>query len=567
MGWRPFRPERSGGGPAGGTVPALLSALLLGLAQPPFQVPGLPFLALVPLATALGRGPLGGAGVGETGGGWAGGVFALVFWTLQLVWIPTLVGPTFPWAFPGYGLVVGLLAGLGALLGVGVRRMSRRGGVPLPLAFALGWVGVEWIRGNLPFGLAWPWLGLALTLTDRPLFLGWAGWVGEAGLSFWLALVNGCVASGVLRWGEGGGRGREGWSRIAVPWLAAGGLLLFPLGLGAGRGGGDVSDPGVTSGPRVAVVGTAVGREGRRRSPEGEALEALEQVGEALKGLPPGGVDLVVLPEGTIPVPLNLPAGVPFRARLEGLAREVGAPILMGTVLVDSPDGDLEGFGEPRRGRELRTNSAVLIEAATPVGAGGQESPRPEDPVALAAGFPYRYDKVRLVPGMEWGGYRRGTGPAILSVKGWRFGVLICYESLFPDLAAALRRGGAQYLVNLTSDRWLGEPHRIWGRWFLEQHPAHLVLRASENRTPAVRAANVGVSMVVDGWGRRLAGRGPGPGLLVMELPPPLPPPPGGGWTGRVGPVALFLGLVLLLAPKSPRRGKGKGMGGAGRAA
>lgn len=542
-------PERRGGGGLGREVaPALLSAGLLGLAQPPFYLPGLPFLALVPLAAALGRGAGRGGGGAECGGAGVGAVFALAHWSLELAWIPTVVGRSFSWAFAGYATAVALLTGLGALLGEGVRRMHRSGKVPLPLAFSVGWVAVEWIRGNLPFGLAWPWLGLGLTVGNSPSLMVWAGWIGEAGLSLWLALVNGWIAVGILRLGERAG-GMD-WRQPAVPLVGAAGGALLPFWLGSAMGLAD-PEPRGGSGPRVAVVGTDVRWE-RGRSPEEEAWEAVEQVGRALEGLPPGAVDLVILPEGTVRVPLNLPAGAPFRAKLEALARDLRAPLLIGAILQDLPGEGTERSAGGRRTIGLKTNSAVLILPGGSIGPEGGETGRAVGSPSLTGGFSYRYDKVRLVPGMEWGGFRRGVESGVLSLGGWKFGVLICYESLFVDLAGSLRREGAQYLVNLTSDRWLGTPGRAWGRWFLEQHPPHLAMRAVENRAPAVRAANTGVSMAVDRVGRQWIRQDPGMGLLVVRLPPPLPPPWWSSLGGDVGFLALALGLVIVLLRGKP---------------
>src|SRR5256886_13606715 len=67
-----------------------------------------------------------------------------------------------------------------------------------------------------------------------------------------------------------------------------------------------------------------------------------------------------------------------------------------------------------------------------------------------------------------------------------RFGVMICYESAFEDLARGYRRRGAEFLVNITNDAWYG---RTAGPY---QHAAHLVMRAIETRMGIARAANDG---------------------------------------------------------------------------
>ncbi len=77
-----------------------------------------------------------------------------------------------------------------------------------------------------------------------------------------------------------------------------------------------------------------------------------------------------------------------------------------------------------------------------------------------------------------------------------RFGVAICYESIFPELSRQYRNEGATFLVNVTNDAWFGRSSAPY------QHFSHLVLRAIENRVGVVRAANTGFSGYIDPLGR-----------------------------------------------------------------
>jgi len=118
------------------------------------------------------------------------------------------------------------------------------------------------------------------------------------------------------------------------------------------------------------------------------------------------------------------------------------------------------------------------------------------------------YHKVHLVPFGEYVPYRsllffarkltRPVGNFIagrdyspLSAGGRRFGVLICYEDVFPDIARKETARGAGFLVNLTNDAWYGSSSAPF------QHLAISVFRAVENRRFLVRATNSGVSAVV----------------------------------------------------------------------
>ncbi len=125
------------------------------------------------------------------------------------------------------------------------------------------------------------------------------------------------------------------------------------------------------------------------------------------------------------------------------------------------------------------------------------------------------YDKWRLVPGgeflpLEWAlaplGFRHlvnapesftpGDGPKTLAVPGAGYaGFSVCYEAIFPGAVAATNPR-PDWLVNVTNDGWFGTSTGPY------QHLAMLRLRAIELGVPAARAANTGISAVIDPLGR-----------------------------------------------------------------
>jgi apolipoprotein N-acyltransferase len=108
---------------------------------------------------------------------------------------------------------------------------------------------------------------------------------------------------------------------------------------------------------------------------------------------------------------------------------------------------------------------------------------------------------MQRLPGVgRWsGGFARGRELPVYATAIGRFGVLICYESAFEDLPRRYRRGGADFLVNITNDAWFGRTSAP------RQHASHLVLRAIETRMGVARAANSGISEFVDPLGRAYA--------------------------------------------------------------
>jgi apolipoprotein N-acyltransferase len=119
-----------------------------------------------------------------------------------------------------------------------------------------------------------------------------------------------------------------------------------------------------------------------------------------------------------------------------------------------------------------------------------------------------RYDKRKLVPFSEYmpvpilnrvdfgqASFTKGTGPGLFDQLERPFGVLICFESIFPGPSRELVAEGARYLVNITNDQWFGDSPAPY------QHFAMNGLRCIENRVGMARAANTGISASIDPYG------------------------------------------------------------------
>jgi apolipoprotein N-acyltransferase len=130
-----------------------------------------------------------------------------------------------------------------------------------------------------------------------------------------------------------------------------------------------------------------------------------------------------------------------------------------------------------------------------------------------------RYRKMHLVPFGEYvplkvlftfGGrvtakvvqevsdFTPGTDAVNVAVEGHRVGGYICYEAIFPALVRRFPADGAELLVNITNDAWYGTTSAPY------QHLAMAAFRAVENGRYMVRAANTGITAVVDPRGRIL---------------------------------------------------------------
>jgi apolipoprotein N-acyltransferase len=95
--------------------------------------------------------------------------------------------------------------------------------------------------------------------------------------------------------------------------------------------------------------------------------------------------------------------------------------------------------------------------------------------------------------------FTAGTEPVVFDAGGRRFSVAICYESVYPWLAREFATRGSQLLVTITNDAWFGRSSAAY------QHFDQGALRAIEQGRYVVRAANTGISGVVDPYGRVLS--------------------------------------------------------------
>lgn len=480
----------------------LASGVLLGLAFPPFDLLVPSFVALVPLGLWLARRPSGEQGRREAFRG--GFVMGLLYFTLVLYWLFTALVFYTDWAVLAFLPTVFIL---GVFMGVavtGMHQVVKRLRWPLWLAIPLFWTALEWLRGHLG-QVSFPWMQLGDSLTAYPWLVGAADLVGSRGISFWLALLNGLLASAVVAWTgvPGGEVARRRAGRLAAAWLL---VLALPVAYSAYRWRSLELLPAA----RVGVIQPNVPEDLKldRSAATEAAVRSVSRLADSLRSLPAGsreeakqGLDLLVLPETVLPEAVH---GLPSRGWaprtgllrwIGSLARGTGAAVLYGAFgLTGRGGGSYEYY-----------NSAFLVDST------GKN-------VA-------RYDKHYLVPivervpfidpdwlrgvdlfglGQYFGGFGIGNSREPLRVDQLRFGVLICYESIFAELSRAYRNRGARFLVNITNDAWFGREHPWWSRSSaLWQHPAHLVMRAIENRVGVVRSGNTGVSELVDPLGRR----------------------------------------------------------------
>ena len=332
------------------------------------------------------------------------------------------------------------------------------------LILAVLWVVVELARARIT---SFPWDLLGYAQVDNAVLTRLAPWAGVYALSFVLALANAAFAWAIA---QGVHRGKNVGMAAVYPVT-----VLAALGFWVHAGHPVADQTAVLVQPNLLVA-------------QGPTEDAglLERRLAELSLQPPVSVlsvavpRVILWPESPAPFETNQPA---LRAGLTELAQRAHAPVLAGAV-------GLESLSVGRRPRVY--NSAMLV---TPQG-----------------GYAGRYDKIHLVPFGEFvpyanlfsfasgltqavGLFDRGTSRRPLVADGHRYGVFICYESIFGDEVRQLVRGGADVLVNLSDDGWYGDTSAPF------QHINMARLRAIENRRWILRDTNSGITAVIDPFG------------------------------------------------------------------
>jgi len=351
-------------------------------------------------------------------------------------------------------------------------------GLASPFAAAALWVALDHSRSWFLTGFPWATLGYAQHL-NVPL-RGLSTLTGVYGLSF-VTVLAGAVIADLVRTSAGGRRpGQASWIALAMVFLAHGaGWWLTP------------SDPSAQT-PRVRVAALQGNIDQGVKWSRDWSDRTLGIYEELTRDAAGRGARLVVWPETAVPGALEFDPVL--RERIGRLARETSAHLVVGGVGVTLEPGG-------RRFSEVY-DSAFVFQSDGSIST--------------------RYDKAHLVPfgeyvplrsllghvlgavasGITSGDVSAGDRPRAVELEsqefgpGLKLGLPICYELLFPDLVRRFARDGAGVLFALTNDAWYGRTGAPY------QFLAITALRSVETGLWTVRAANTGVSAVIDAGGQ-----------------------------------------------------------------
>jgi apolipoprotein N-acyltransferase len=448
-------------------VAALAAAAGAGLALlfafPPYDLWWLAAVAVALLAVAVhGRGFWAGAGLGVLSG--------LVFFIPLLSWTALHLQAT-PWLLLSTteAAYLGLLGGIAAFASPLVHRYP----AAWPALTAVLWVAQEALRGRTPFG-GFPWGRLAFSQGDAPL-LRLAGLGGAPLVTFAVALAGGALAAAGWRLRAD----RRAASRVAVGGLSAGAVAVILAGFAV--------PPSMPAGETVtvAIVQGNVPRMGfdfnaQRRAVLDNHVKATIALADRVAAGGGPRPDLVVWPENASDIdPLRNPDAA---ARIDQAARAIGAPILVGAVLVGDGSGADSETGKVR-------NAGIVW---SPESGPGQMYMK-RRPVPFAEYMPWRAVIMPIARMITNGAallrndFAAGDQVGVVRIGPATVGDVICFEVAYDDLVRDTVTGGAGLLAVQTNNATFNAAEA-------RQQLAMVRLRAVEHGRSALMVSTVGVS-------------------------------------------------------------------------
>ena len=358
-----------------------------------------------------------------------------------------------------------------AFFSLGMSFFSKAGLLSRLLFASSLWTALEYIRAVIPTA-GFPWVLLGYSQSSFLPLIQIADITGVYGVSFLIVAVNMFIFLFLSCWFGKNSR---------LPFKE--GIILFVVITGVLSYGFyriyEIDRISSTwKNIKVAVIQGNIDQ-GRKwdESFQGETVEIYRNLSFSISREMP---ELIVWPETA--VPFYLQSDKNLSSLIFDVPKKTGTHLFTGSPAY-------KGYGEDAE----YYNSAFLI------------SPDGE--------FAGRYDKIHLVPFGEYVPLKKylpfihklvvGVGDFIpgktlmpIEFNGNSFGALICFESIFPELARGFIREGAGFLINITNDAWFGRTSAPY------QHFHQAAFRAVENKVFLVRGANTGISGVIDPVGR-----------------------------------------------------------------
>jgi apolipoprotein N-acyltransferase len=435
------------------TLILIISTAALSFAFAPFPLRFLAYFAVIPLLFVINK-------YSYKKVFWCGLLFGAAFALFHLWWLYSLVIPIEPTTkillYLGVTILFFYLGLYAAVFSVVTKYLG--------VAFApLVWAVMEFIRTKSEIGFPWGFLGY--TQTPYVPIVQLASIFGIYGLSAWVLWIN-VVIYWILT------------KRHRLTYLI---ILIISFALPIGYGRMRMKELPTTF--KVGIVQPNVGpnEKGDHQNRTRLVSELLGLIGRAIQAKP----DLIILPEtATLS---DITRNEALRDTIQRMVDSNNVYLFTGTQLYTP-------------GSSIYYNGAVLFK---PGQIGFSEIYRKIHLVPFSEKIPYA-DKVSLFRKIETGDMgdctpgKEYTIFTILNSKFQvqKFGCLICFESILPDLTRGFTKRDADMLINITNDGWFGKTPGPY------QHCELAILRSVENGVPLVRCANNGISLIADPYAR-----------------------------------------------------------------
>lgn len=388
-----------------------------------------------------------------------------VYWTSETV--HTFGGLPLPIAIVAAAILVMYLALFPAMAGAAGAVLIRRFGATGLMLAPSAWVSAEYLRGYL-FG-GFPWIPLGNAMAPVLPILQGASVAGVYGLSWLLAMLHACLALAMMSAGP---------TRISAA-VASLVIVAGPSLWGAAR----INEGHLVRDGSPVRVGLVQGNiaQGEKWEP-GNAATIYERYLTMTRQAAAKGAQFVIWPESATPFFFEED---PYSAeRLRALVRETGAPILFGSDQI-----------ERAAPADRYYNAAFILDRAGSTAA----VYRKIFLVPFGEYVPFRSLLFFVGPLVEAvGSFVPGQQVTMLPVDGHMSSTAICYEVVYPQLIRQAVLNGSELLTTITNDAWYGETSAPF------QHFQHAIVRAAEQGRYMARAANTGISGIIDPYGRVL---------------------------------------------------------------
>jgi apolipoprotein N-acyltransferase len=327
------------------------------------------------------------------------------------------------------------------------------------------WIAFEYIRtlGQLAF----PWNPLGNCFAAYPEFIQYAEFTGVWGISLWAFVINILFYIIFIK------------PKFYLRTFALAGIIIVMIVAPYLYGNSIIPDDIEEGDVKVALLQGNIDRDTKWDPKKLQySFDTYFAMSDSLKN---SDVELIIWPETATPCYLRRHRI--YNPAMRSEVNKLGIPVLTG-----SPDYRSVGVKQ-----YVYFNSALYY--------------KPGDRI------PGKYYKIRLVPFSEripfsaklkvlkeihlgQADFSPGDSLVLFKLDDRRFGVLICFEIVFPDLVRSFVERGADFMVTITNDMWFGVTSGPY------QHLYAGTIRAVENRVGIARCANTGISLFYDRYGR-----------------------------------------------------------------